>query len=45
MAEAERVLRLLLAELPLRQAAELAARITGGSKNLLYQKALGWLKA
>lgn len=44
-AEAERVLRLLLAELPLKQAAELAARITGGSKNLLYQKALGWRNA
>ncbi len=45
MAEAERVLGLLLAELPLKQAAELAARITGRSKNLLYQKALGWRKA
>lgn len=45
MAEAERVLGLLLAELPLKQAAELAARITGGSKNLLYQKALDWRKA
>lgn len=44
-AEAERVLRLLLAELPLKQAAELAARITGTSKNLLYQKALGWRDA
>lgn len=44
-AEAERVLRLLLVELPLKQAAELAARITGGSKNLLYQKALGWREA
>jgi len=41
-AEAERVMRLLLVELPLKQAAELTARITGGSKNLLYQKALGW---
>jgi 16S rRNA (cytidine1402-2'-O)-methyltransferase len=38
--ETERVLRLLLAELPLRQAASLAAAITGGQKNLLYRTAL-----
>ncbi len=39
-AEAERVLRLLLDEVPLKQAAALAAKITGVKKNLLYQFAL-----
>ena len=39
-AEAERVLKLLLAELPLKQAAALAAEITGQKKNPLYDKAL-----
>lgn len=39
-AATERVLRLLLAELPARQAAGLAADITGRRKNLLYQHAL-----
>jgi 16S rRNA (cytidine1402-2'-O)-methyltransferase len=38
--EEERVLAILAAELPLRQAAALAARITGGSKNRLYQLGL-----
>jgi 16S rRNA (cytidine1402-2'-O)-methyltransferase len=37
---AERVLKLLLAELPVKSAARLAAEITGASKNLLYQRAL-----
>ncbi|MBC7376420.1 MAG: 16S rRNA (cytidine(1402)-2'-O)-methyltransferase [Burkholderiaceae bacterium] len=35
-----RVLKLLLAEVPLKTAAKLAAEITGGSKNELYQVAL-----
>ncbi|HQR04382.1 MAG: 16S rRNA (cytidine(1402)-2'-O)-methyltransferase [Proteobacteria bacterium] len=39
-AEAERVLALLVAELPTRQAASLAARITGAAKNTLYSRAL-----
>ena len=38
--EAERVLRLLLADLPLKQAVKLAVEITGGKKNALYQLAL-----
>jgi 16S rRNA (cytidine1402-2'-O)-methyltransferase len=38
--EALRVLDLLLAELPLKKAAALAAQITGVRKNLLYQAAL-----
>ncbi len=39
--EAERVLDLLLEELPVKQAAALAAKITGQKKNRLYQIALG----
>ena len=39
-AEAERVLRLLVAELPSSQAASLAARITGQKRNRLYRLAL-----
>ncbi|MGG5292206.1 16S rRNA (cytidine(1402)-2'-O)-methyltransferase [Pseudomonas shirazensis] len=43
--EAQRVLDLLLAELPLKRAAALAAEITGVRKNLLYQAALEKQKA
>ncbi|WP_338768572.1 16S rRNA (cytidine(1402)-2'-O)-methyltransferase [Massilia sp. METH4] len=39
-AEAERILKILLAELPLKQAASLAAQITGQKKNALYDRAL-----
>ena len=39
-AEASRVLDILLADLPLKQAAALAAQITGAKKNQLYQQAL-----
>ncbi|QBP77960.1 16S rRNA (cytidine(1402)-2'-O)-methyltransferase [Herbaspirillum huttiense] len=39
-AEGERVLRILLEELPVKQAAALAAQITGHKKNALYERAL-----
>lgn len=38
--ETEKVLAVLLEELPVKQAAQLAAKITGGKKNALYQMAL-----
>jgi 16S rRNA (cytidine1402-2'-O)-methyltransferase len=41
-AAAEHTLRILLEDLPLKQAAALAARLTGLKKNLLYDVALGW---
>lgn len=41
---AERVLHILLEELPLKQAAKLAASISGASKNDLYQSGLEWRK-
>jgi 16S rRNA (cytidine1402-2'-O)-methyltransferase len=39
-AEVEHVLKILLAELPLKQAVQLAVQITGIGKNELYQRAL-----
>ncbi|TVQ87577.1 MAG: 16S rRNA (cytidine(1402)-2'-O)-methyltransferase [Chromatiaceae bacterium] len=39
-AEEDRILALLAAELPLKQAVALTARITGGNRNRLYQTAL-----
>lgn len=40
--EQERVLRLLLQELPTKAAVKLAAEITGAARNLLYAQALQW---
>jgi 16S rRNA (cytidine1402-2'-O)-methyltransferase len=40
--ESLRVLRLLLQELPLKTAVRLAAEVTGASRNVLYDTALGW---
>ncbi len=42
--ESLRVLRLLVAELPLKTAVRLAAEITGAPRNVLYDTALGWKK-
>jgi len=39
-AEAERILRVLLEELPVKQAVGIAVRLTGLKKNLLYQQAV-----
>lgn len=44
-AEAERILRVLLEELSVKQASTLAAKITGLKKNDLYQQALDWQKS
>jgi len=44
-ATAQRVLALLLAELPLKTAVRLATDITQQPKNVLYQAALAWKQA
>lgn len=41
-AETERVLKLMLDDLPMKQAAALTAKITGYKKNALYKLALAW---
>jgi 16S rRNA (cytidine1402-2'-O)-methyltransferase len=43
--QSQRVLEILLRELPLRQAVQLAAEITGTQKNTLYERALRLKKA
>jgi 16S rRNA (cytidine1402-2'-O)-methyltransferase len=42
--ESERILKLLIAEIPLKQAVKLAAEITGAKKNALYELALNLQK-
>ncbi|MCG8429484.1 MAG: 16S rRNA (cytidine(1402)-2'-O)-methyltransferase [Chromatiales bacterium] len=42
--QVERVMRILLAEMPVKQAAAIAAKLTGEKKNKLYQQALVWQK-
>ena len=43
--DSARVLRLLLAELPLKSAVKLAMDITGAPRNALYEQALAWQRA
>ena len=42
--EAQNIMKILAAELPTKQAADLAAKITGENKKALYQLAVGWKK-
>lgn len=43
--EAQNIMKILAADLPTKQAAELAAKITGESKKALYDLALSWKNA
>ncbi len=43
-AQTQRILQILLSELPLKQAVHLAGAITGAKKNALYERALEWKK-
>ncbi|MET0084496.1 MAG: 16S rRNA (cytidine(1402)-2'-O)-methyltransferase [Sedimenticola sp.] len=42
--ETERLLRILMEEMPLKQAAAVAAKISGEKKNRLYKAALSWVE-
>ncbi|MES9963348.1 MAG: 16S rRNA (cytidine(1402)-2'-O)-methyltransferase [Candidatus Sedimenticola sp. 20ELBAFRAG] len=42
-ADTERLLRILVAEMPLKQAAAIGAKISGEKKNRLYKAALSWV--
>ena len=41
---AQNIMKILAADLPTKQAAELAAKITGESKKALYDLAISWKK-